>query len=317
MKSFFAKKIYAYALVFFAIPFISFAQTIELSFSPTSPSAGQAVTVSLRSIDVDLNKSDVTWYLDGSANKNGRGLKDFSFVLPDKTTSVRALIKEGGKNFEKFININPGQVDLLWEVVGAHKPPFYKGKALPVKTSFIKVTAFPQIQDAKGNITDAKNLTYSWQKDGSNMASQSGFGRNSITFPTDILDNSNSVSVSVGGGDVAKVRAVTIPRFNPSIHFYEYNNLYGALYNKALKNNQKISGRNINIIAEPYFINSELQSSVTTSAWKINDSIFTSPEKNIVFLNIAENINNLKVNVIFDKQGALLQKAERTINLSI
>lgn len=317
MKNFFAKKIYKYIVIFFALPFFSYAQTVDVSFSPTSPAAGQTVTVSVRSVDLDLNNKEITWYKDGKKDKSGTGLRNFSFILENKTTPIRVSVKDGGKFIERFLNINPNQIDMLWEVVGGHKPPFYKGKVLPVKTSSVKVTAIPQVKNEKGLVSDPKTFVYSWQKDNANVAGQSGYGRNSFVYSSNVLDRSNDISVSASGGSVVVVGGANIPFYNPSINFYEYNNVYGPFYNKALKNNQRISTRTFNVIAEPYFIKRDLSENSVVSAWKINDQAFSSLDKNLILLNVAENVNNFRVGVKFDLQGELLQGVERSINLSI
>lgn len=317
MKIFFTKNIYKYLFIFFVLPFFSYAQNVDISFAPVSPLSGQTVTVSLRSVDVDLNNTEITWYKDGKKEKTGNGLRDFSFVLSNKTTPIRAVIDNKTSTIERFVNINPTQVDVLWEVVGGHKPPFYKGKVLPVKTSSIKVTAIPQVENEKGLIPDPKTFVYSWQRDGSNAPGQSGYGKNSLIFTPNILNTESQVAVSVSNQAYSVNRSVALSYFNPSIHMYEYNNVYGPLYNKAIKNNQKLSSRSFNIIAEPYFIKRDISDASVVSVWKVNDRNTEPLEKNLLLLNIAENVSSFKVGVKFDLQGELLQGTERFINLSI
>ena len=69
------------------------------------------------SYDIDLDRSAITWFVNGKAVKSGVGEK----TLSTKTGAngaplvVRAEIVAGGKTIIKERTIIPADVDILWE----------------------------------------------------------------------------------------------------------------------------------------------------------------------------------------------------------
>lgn len=317
MKSILSKKLILSLFVFLAFPFFSNAQSLELRSSSLYPTAGDTVSITLSSFDIDVNKSEVSWYKDGKFEKKGVGMKNFSFVIGDNGNTIKVSIKTNNTSVEQSIKINPSSMDVLWEVVGGYEPPFYKGKITPIKGSRIKVVAIPQIKNAKGFVPDSGSFVYTWKKDGSNFAGQSGYGVNSFMYSPGILDRQNIIEVSASGNSRVLAKSVNIAPASSEIHFYEYSLTYGPLYNKAIKDNQVFRETKVNILAEPYFIfTKNINDPSLVSEWKINNSLVKPASPNLLLINAESNVSKTDINFKTSNKTELLQDVSRRLRLN-
>lgn len=319
MHGYVFKKIIVLSIVFFTVPLFAIrAEQINLSISPVTPEAGQTVTATLQSLDVDLNTSEITWFVNNAVSKKGVGLRTFVFTLGSEQTTLKSSIKSGTKTSTLSLSVNPSNMDVLWEVLGGYEPPFYKGKVLPVKGSQVKVVAVPQTVTTSGSFQDPKTFVYGWSKDGSNFAGQSGYGRDSFSYVGNVLDRDNTIEVSASTGGKEVRRSVTITPFSSEIHFYEYSLAYGPLYNRALKNGHIVKGERFNVLAEPFFIfTNDISDPLLATEWKVNNIVSKPDQKNLVFLNIASNISAVDLSFMTNNTNQLLQKTSRPLRLNI
>ncbi len=318
MKSILSKKIILSIFVFLAAPFFTFAADIDIKTSPTYPEVGQNVSVHVSSLKIDINQAEISWYKDNKLEKKGIGMKNYSFAISENGNAIKAIVKTKTSTQELNIKINPSTLDVIWEATGGYQPPFYKGKISPIKGSIIKVVAIPQIKNESGFIPDASTFVYNWKQDGSNFAGKSGYGKNSFTYPSQILDRENKIEVSASGLTRSLAKNVTIVPSSSEIHFYEYSPAYGPLYNKALRNNQSYDTKKINVLAEPYFIFTDsLDNPSLITEWKINKDVAKTEQKNLLFLNIAEKVNKVDLTFKTDNKGQLLQETKRSLRLNI
>lgn len=318
MKGILSKKIIFSALVFFALPFFVNAQNIDLRYTPTYPASGDMVSISLSAFGVDINTAEISWYKDGNFERKGVGMKNFNFTLGANSNVIRSIIKTGSSTLEKSVIINSSSMDVLWEVVGSYEPPFYKGKIHPIKGSTVRVVAIPQIKDDKGLVPDSGRFIYGWKKDGNSFAGQSGFGANSFSYQSQILDRDNTIEVEASGLSRALAKSVTITPTNSEIHFYEYSLVYGPMYNKAVRDNQTFNTRRINILAEPYFIfTKNIENPLLETEWRVNNLVNNPPQKNLMLMNIADNINTVNLSFKTDNTSQLLQGMTRNLRLNI
>lgn len=318
MKGILSKKIIFSLFVFLAFPFYIHAQTLDLRSSSLYPSTGDNVLITLSSSTTDINGLEVSWYKDGKLDKKGAGLKNYNFIVGDKGNTIRAAVKVGTQVLDQSIKISPSSMDVLWEVSGGYEPPFYKGKVMPIKGSSIRVVAIPQIKNEKGLVLDSKSFVYAWKKDGSNFPGQSGYGLNSFVYSPQILDRNNTIEVSASGFSRSLLASSVISPLSSEIHFYEYSLAYGPLYNRAIKTNQVFAKRNLNIIAEPYFIfTNNLADQSLTTEWKVNSVLTNTEDKNILLLNIADNVNKIDLSFKTNNKNQLLQENSRPLRLNI
>src|SRR3989344_6530597 len=185
------QKIYIYllALLFAAVPFglsgqglPGFGGNITLTVTPEFPRANEEVTVSARGFSIDLDRAEVSWTLNGKLEKKAVGGTIFSFRTESlgKTSALMVTVKSLSQgSFKETLTIRPAEVDVLWEAL-TYTPPFYKGKRMLSSSGTITVTAMPSFVVASGKTLDSAALVYSWEQDGKNLLSQSGFGKQSI-----------------------------------------------------------------------------------------------------------------------------------------
>lgn len=132
-------------------------------------------------------------------------------------------------------------VDLIWEAQ-TYVPPNYRGRTLPSPESLVRVVA----------ITRIKNPIFYWRKDGLDVRSASGAGKNVLDYRA-ATNGSNLIelTVTLPDGSIGATAAARIPVAAPKIVFYETKD--GQIdYRRALKN-LNIVTEQTKIIAEPFY----------------------------------------------------------------
>jgi len=106
------------------------------------------------------------------------------------------------------------RVDLLYEA-DTYTPPGYLGRSLPSLGSTVRVAAFTAGSE--------QGLIFEWKKDGYNLPSVSGKGKNVLEFRAiNPRSNGNVIELTVRKPDdsVYAKTSITIPLANPQIVFY-------------------------------------------------------------------------------------------------
>jgi hypothetical protein len=265
-----------------------FAQTFEglgtqsnalsVSVSPKRPGPNQPVTVTIESFSLDLNRSEISWFLNGKIQTENIGQKTFSFKTggPGSISNILIVVKtREGTVTEQSLNIRPATVDLIWEAV-SYTPPFYKGKALYPFQGTVKVVAIPNIVTQNGGLLDAKNLVYTWKVDGHPATDVSGYGKNFIFFNGGIPLKPTSVTVEVASLDqtYAAEGSTKFSPVQPQVIFYEDSPLLGTLYGKAMSKNTTLQNEEIKITAVPYFAGTRNKEDGNLEyEWQMNNQI--------------------------------------------
>jgi len=229
---------------------------------PANPEPNQEVAVTLNSYSIDLDRSQVSWFINNQAIKQGIGLKTHTAAVGDLGSNQvwRIVAKsQDGQTLQKIITFRPAEVDLLWQA-DTYVPSTYPGKALPTSESTVKMVAIPNILTTTGRRYDPKKLVYRWEKDFNFMKTQSGFGQDSFTFTSDKLFGSNKIKVTVSTVDesITAEKSVTVPIRTPFIALYQYNPLTGPIYNNLLSREINVGTGLFSIIAEPFYFNREV-----------------------------------------------------------
>ncbi|MBI2100644.1 MAG: hypothetical protein HYT47_01325 [Candidatus Vogelbacteria bacterium] len=143
-----------------------------------------------------------------------------------------------------FTGAQTSAVDLVWEAE-TYVPPGYRGRTRPSPESLVRVVA----------ITSIKNPIFHWRKDGADLKSASGAGKNTFDFRA-APSGSNLIEVTVtrSDGSIGASGAAQIPIAAPKILFYEVKD--GQIdYRRALKNLNIVTDQT-KIIAEPFYFSS-------------------------------------------------------------
>lgn len=321
--------------LFFLVVFVCFAsfetthaqeitdQDVTLNISPESPGPFENVSVSLSSFAFDLNKSEIKWVLDGKTSLLGFGKKDFTFKSGDigSATTLDIIIIRGETQINKKIIIRPAGLDLLWQAVDSHTPPFYKGKALPSTEGQVKVVAVPNIRSNGTRVAD-KDIVYNWKLNYKTMQSASGYGNSSFVFRNDSLNDVEVVRVqasTVKQGATAQGSLSVTPQ-KPLIAFYENNPLKGINYRQAIQGTIALENPEMSIRAEPYFFSLKGKNMGTLRfKWLVNNEEISTPAdpNNIIFRKEENSSGSYQVYLKLENITYLFQDAKKLFTIKI
>ncbi len=295
---------------------------ISVDILPEVPGPNQNVKITVSSYATNLNKATITWTKDGKTALSGTGKTSFSFTTGDVGTETQisiALILEENSRVDKIITIKPSQVDILWEASESHVPPFYKGKALPIKESRIKVVALPVEKD--GSIQPFTKV-YNWKKNFVVDQNGSGYGKYAFTYRNSYMDQTDTVSLTTssqtGSGTAGDI---TLNYVNPLLLVYENSPVFGLRLNKLLNNGFNLPSGEINVSVQPFYF-SETKGSVTGKnmqyTWIINGTNVTPPSlPNELTLRVNNDTGVATIALSATNISTLFQQAKQTISLTL
>lgn len=323
---------YLISIIFFfalVLPYLSQAQVsfnnIEVKSSPQFPGAYEEVELDLTSFSFDLDRSIISWAINGNLLDSGIGKKQFTFTtgalgsISTINVSVQTAI---GQQFTKNVVIQPQSVDLLWDAF-TYTPPFYKGKALPSSKSFTIVTALPELTTRSGVKLNPKNLVYTWEEGGFILGNLSGFGKQSViienaTIPK--LTKNVAVTISSFDNSIQVRKSINIKTYSPNIVLYKKHPLNGILYENALNKNVTLSEKELVIRSEPYFFSlDDVNSDKLRYRWRINGRDISVPlneqRNEMIFRQEGEESGTAEIS-LFVRNGNLkkiLQEAQKKV----
>lgn len=295
---------------------------IDVELVPAVPGPNQNVKIVLSSYATTMNKATVTWSLNGKQALSGIGKTSFSFTTGDigtTTTIDIAIIVEQGTRVDKKITIQPSQVDILWEASESYVPAFYKGKALPIQESKIRVVALPVEKD--GSIQPL-NKVYNWKKNFVVDQASSGYGKYFFILKNSYTETTNNVSVGTssqsGSGSVG---SLTLNYIKPLVLLYENNPALGLRLNKLLNTGFTMTGGEMTVSAEPFYF-SEYKSSVAEKnmeyKWTINGTTVYPPARpNEITIKGSSQPGTASISIGITNINTLFQEAKQTINVKL
>ena len=273
------------------------AETSDFSVeaSPESPKSFETITLSLRSFTVDLNRSVVSWAVNGKTALSGIGKTSFSFQTAKAGTSytIDISVKDSGLGvLTKRLSFRVGEVDLLWEATDSYVPPFYKGKALPASQGSIKLVAVPNLFSGSKKLSPDE-LVYRWKRNDKyrELTAQSGYGKKSVLIRGDLIKSGESIEVeasSLNNGSAGQGRA-SFSYENPLIVFYEDRPAEGVGYNRAISGEFNLPNKESTILAVPYFFSAKARESKTISySWRVGNKDISGTDGNKSFITLRE-----------------------------
>lgn len=295
---------------------------ISVNVVPSNPAPNENTTITLNSYVYNLDSVLISWSVNGKTITSGIGKKSFSTIAPGigVAMNVVATISLPDGTTDTKITIKPSVMVLLWQADDSYVPPFYKGKALATPESEIKVVAMPEIRNGSSNVP-AQNMTYYWKKDYTNNVDGSGYGKNSFTYLSDYLENSNNISVTASTTDQKYSSNASIDigtATQPKILFYKKNSTLGTIWENSLTDPYTIQGSDI-VEAAPYFISpKEILNPTLVWNWFINDSLvnLTSFQKNLMPLQTEAGTHGTsKLRLDITSQDKIFETASNEINI--
>ena len=325
-------------VIFFAVLCIpkSFAQIagggvtgsetdISISMSPENPTPDETVTLSLNSFSTDLSAAEITWSVDGTVVQTGIDKTTLSLTtkgIGQKTSVTVVITSPDGTSITKNTVIDPMGVDLLWQTMDSAVPPLYRGKAMPASEATIKFVAIPEMQNSSGTMYAPSDLIYNWLENSDPSPNDSGYGKDSFTVTTSDLNPNEAVGVSVQSRDatVTASNYTTVTPVDPMILWYEDSPLYGPMYDRSLGNDYTVSGSDITILAEPYFLSPSDQTSPDlTYTWTLNGGTIDTPQiPNVLFLHRdSSSPGDADLDLSISNANKLFQSVESTLTLHL
>ncbi len=233
------------------------ALQFELIANPTFPNPGESVTVTLNDYSMNSAGARIEWYIDGQLQSGSNNHRSIALTAPaiGSTRTVRArFVFADGRTTEQTHTVRPINIDIIVEP-DTRVPMFYRGRPLASQQSDIRAVALVY---TSANSAPASNLAYRWRSGGKVIEGGSLFEGNIISFTPPLRRQIDlSVEVIDTNGTVLGSQSVTIPLVTPEFLFYETNPLRG-LSRSAINDTVIMTGAEVSVRAEPYFISSDV-----------------------------------------------------------
>ncbi len=317
-------------LSFFVIPNTTVAQNFQLysaddifvETTPKIPGPNEEVKLKLNSYSFNLNNYYIAWFENGERKSADYGNRDYIFTTGNsgEVTNITAVVEYENQVFRKELRFAPSQVNLLWEVTDAYVPPFYKGKALPMQQSQIKITAIPETLLIEPS--DAPNLIYYWDRNYTRQQSGSGFGKQSFEFTADPLGVNEKITVTSNDRreNSFATNTIDIPTdvYKPKILFYEFNG-DRLMTNKALNTNNVINGDTVKLSFHPLYMSSVQPNFIDLFVnWSINNNPQPPQDfekQNELYITSGGEAGAVDINIALEGIEKLLQKSQANLEL--
>lgn len=163
--------------------------------------------------------------------------------------------------------VSAQSVDILWQGE-SYTPPFYEGKSLWSKQSVITLVAIPQ------GLGSASSLNYRWTRNGTVLGSNSGVGKNSLTYSDSLLSKSIVIMVEIVDTEenVLTSSSITVTPVIPQILVYERNPLYGYMFHDEVGDIFNLSKSEVTFTAFPLFSDPAIrEGSLLAYRWRTNN----------------------------------------------
>lgn len=263
------------------LPLVSLAQftlpgdSIQLEASPRFPEPNQTVAVTLNDYALDTTGSTITWVINGETNTqftNQRSISVVAGALGERQTIGVLLTHNNGQTTQATQTITPTILDLVVEA-NTYTPNWFIGRPVPSIGSSVRVVALPNL----GIDSAPQSYNYTWRLNNAVLGGGSITGGNIQTFTLPLGRNSTlQVDVSNRSGEVIASKSIIIPHVEPQLAFYELNPLRGT-QPIALGEQVPLIGAEINITAEPFYMDQTIFAQNPLIEWNINNRVIDNP----------------------------------------
>lgn len=259
------------------------ARPLTLTVTPENPGPNAPASAHIESYALDLDRSTVTWYINGKQFAKGAGLADISFSVGaanSRTTIQVEAVDSAGVIGQAQMSVTPAEMNIIWES-DAYVPPFYKGKRLAGASSNIRAQAMTQFARGGTPIED-KDIIFKWSRNGSPLASISGRGKSSVSFTGPSLFGTDTITVvaQTVDGTLTSRTSIQIESLDPFVFLYEFHPLFGILLHQPLQGPQETQESEKDFTALPFFAKvTSPRSEAITYQWSLDGtSIPNNPQ---------------------------------------
>ncbi|MEX0931473.1 MAG: hypothetical protein WDZ88_01845 [Candidatus Paceibacterota bacterium] len=247
----------------------------KIDVIPKIPGANEQVTITIQSFGTDLNRANISWYINGELTQSGIGLRSFEFTTGNvgsrNDVEMVAQTVEGNFLTQDFSFI-PSNVDLVWEAL-TYTPPFYKGRAVYTYGAPVKVVALPDLR-VSGRPLNPEELFYEWKIGNKNIPSATGYGKQ-VYFvrEEDTLNGPMTIGVTVSdrNKDLVAEKKIVLAPASPELYFYRFDPLLKTQYERAYSSGATFNTPEFTLVASPYFFpTQDKKDSSLTYRWSVN-----------------------------------------------
>ncbi|MDZ4285519.1 MAG: hypothetical protein U1A23_01175, partial [Candidatus Sungbacteria bacterium] len=238
---------------------LQIVQLVALSAEPSSPSPGQSVTVQADTPTTDPDRNNFTWTIDGVARPefSGLGKNTFTYTAGPVGSVKRVSVRVQPINDQAFsssLNIYTTDLVLTW-TAGTFVPKWYKGKALPIVNSKIRMVALPTFI-VNGAQISASRLIYTWNVDGDRVSKGVGkqvyeFEQPNQTWATPTI----LVTIEDAAGKIHKEARMGMISQQPHAVIYQSLPLGGIEFRRGTAAFPSMAPGIVDLEVEPFFFN--------------------------------------------------------------
>jgi hypothetical protein len=296
-------------------------EQVSIEINPSVPGANEFVEVFITSYLTDLNKANITWYVNGSVLENGPGVRRINFKTGDlgQTTNVRFVAQKfGGGVIEKSFSVTPAEVNIVYESI-TNTPPFYKGRSIATTESLLKFAAIPNFVDSRGNLIPSSQIYFEWSINGTVNLSGSGIGKDYYIYDPSIILRPIQVQVIASPiNSTAKARVIENVTLNRPFNLvYEKNPVFGTIYEQAVNENFLLNRKEVEFEVVPYFFSTDIFD-FGKITWSVNgqNSEVGNNSPSIVFRRADENPGSVRIGVDVTHNEKIIQSDKFDFNLN-
>lgn len=299
-------------------------EEISLFATPSSPSPGETFEVQASTPTFDKNTFFFQWSVDGVSRPDlsGMGKSTIQLTAGSVGSATRVNVtashpREGSRSASLSIRVS--DLSLSWSAE-TYVPRWYKGKALPIQNSVVRVVAVPQVIIG-GAAIDPDNLIYLWSLDDEDRV-LSGAGERVLrvrlsNFPR--ATHRVSLVVEDRLKRIRKEKSLLIEaEREPRLAIYEVRPL-GGVEPRSVVSFAPLGTETVNLLAEPFFFGIKAKRELFFS-WRVDgNEISGSPENPFLLtLNLSGRNGGLVTTSANAKsQNEFLPSASKTLNLFI
>ncbi len=235
--------------------------------TPSSPSPRQPLHIQARTPTFDKNAAEFIWTVNGMRKNDlsGLGKYTFSMTAGEVGSSIKVSVEArtiDGEVFNASETIYVTDLALTW-TTDTYVPKWYKGKALPVAGSSMRIVAVP-LFIVDGAAVPPEKLIYTWSLNGNNLLS--GLGQRTVTVSQSLLPKTSQlikVVIEDLHKKVRKEQRVAISPRQPRAVVYQVLPLGGIEYRKGISLFSSAARGITDFQVEPFFFSTQARQDVT------------------------------------------------------
>jgi hypothetical protein len=296
-------------------------QQLSLVSTPASPSPGETVSIQAETPTFDKNTVQFIWTVDGKSRPDLSGFakNTFTLVAGAVGSTIRVnveVLPQGFASIRATQTIYISDLSLTW-TANTYKPKWYKGKALPVANSILRIAAIPAII-IDGVTIPVNKLIFTWNIDGKRILQQIGaqvfeYKAPERSFNTQLV----RVVIEDINKRIKKEARIAINNQQPKAVIYQVFPLGGIGQRRGTTAFSPVSTGSLDLQTEPFFFN-VLSRKDLLYEWSAEGKKIMSITENPFFLTLdiqEQSAGTIPVSVFVNDDDMFIPSVERTLTI--